>query len=368
MRYDLLDCHIDVCSPEVVAQIADNYDYKDLRADYVHNEVLNTDLGYRIYAHEIGGAQEYAARVQDLWTYDTISKHIIKRWTYPLVPDLNWAAEDRSTYSLGRDFLYREVGVTVSRSCTLENGCVLGSGTVVGDGACIQRSVIGKNCTIEAGATIVNSYIWDGAHVGKDSTVEYSFLCDGASVGAGCRISRGCVLSFGVKIEDGKETNEFSRYTNIASEKWGVVKAFVKSGSFHTDNESGDADDAPSKETKKVKRVRWMPELEPSTVNGVRRASGAPLPSWVGDTDVSNKMSPPSSPTTHAQDAAVYMSPKKSFRLRVSSLGAFELEGSAMSFGAMTILQSTVAFRILTTTEMEGTARCTTLGSRLLDL
>ena len=41
MRYDLLDCHLDICSQEMLAAIADNYDYKDLRRDYIHNEVQN---------------------------------------------------------------------------------------------------------------------------------------------------------------------------------------------------------------------------------------------------------------------------------------------------------------------------------------
>ena len=319
VRYDLLDCHVDVCSPEMLASIADNYDYKDLRADYVHNEVRNTDLGYRIFAHEIGGANEYAARVQDLWTYDAISKHIIKRWTYPLVPDLNWAAENNSTYALRRDFLYREAGTTVSRSCRLENGCVLGCGTVVGDNVHIERSVIGKNCKIEAGAKIINSYLWDGASVGENSVVEYSFLCDDASVGKNCHVKRGCVLSFGVRVEDGKVSHEFARYTNVSSENWGLVRRAMRSGSFHTK----DAEDA---EPEEKKRVRWMPNLDrnPSDMSNPDDASSSPLPAWVGDTDVSAQLSPPNSP--HAASIKQVASPKKSFRIRVSSMGAFELE------------------------------------------
>ena len=41
LRYDLLDCNIDICSPEVLIQIADNYDYQDLRQDFVRREVQN---------------------------------------------------------------------------------------------------------------------------------------------------------------------------------------------------------------------------------------------------------------------------------------------------------------------------------------
>ena len=139
-----------MCAHRVVAQILDNYDYKDLRADYVHNEVLNTISGIEFMRTKWRCAG-YAARVQDLWTYDTISKHIIKRWTYPLVPDLNWAAEDRSTYSLGRDFLYREVEfdrLEVVHSRKWLRARIRNRGW---RWRLHPRSVIGKNCTIEAG-------------------------------------------------------------------------------------------------------------------------------------------------------------------------------------------------------------------------
>ena len=36
-RYDLLDCHIDICSPEVMIHFSDNYDYQDIRRNYHHH-------------------------------------------------------------------------------------------------------------------------------------------------------------------------------------------------------------------------------------------------------------------------------------------------------------------------------------------
>ena len=78
-RYDLLDCNIDICSPEVLIHFSDNYDYSDIRRDYVHNEVANQELGWKYSAHIIQNA--YAARIQDLCTYDSISRDMLRRWT-----------------------------------------------------------------------------------------------------------------------------------------------------------------------------------------------------------------------------------------------------------------------------------------------
>lgn len=88
-RYDLLDTQVDVCSPEVLVHFSDNYDYQDVRLDYLRNEVQNADLGWKYFAHVI--ENEYAARIQDLRTYHAISRDVMRRWAYPLVPDSNFS-------------------------------------------------------------------------------------------------------------------------------------------------------------------------------------------------------------------------------------------------------------------------------------
>ena len=45
----LEDCNIDICSPEVLVQFSDNFDYQDIRRDFIRNEVVNYELGMHIY-------------------------------------------------------------------------------------------------------------------------------------------------------------------------------------------------------------------------------------------------------------------------------------------------------------------------------
>ncbi len=35
IRNDLLDCHVDICSPELMLQFSDNFDYQDIRKDFI---------------------------------------------------------------------------------------------------------------------------------------------------------------------------------------------------------------------------------------------------------------------------------------------------------------------------------------------
>lgn len=83
---NLLDCNVDICSPELILQFSDNFDYQDIRRDFIQNEVCNYSLGKHIYGYVL--QEEYAARVQDCRTYHTISRDLVTRWVYPLVPDV----------------------------------------------------------------------------------------------------------------------------------------------------------------------------------------------------------------------------------------------------------------------------------------
>lgn len=56
LRSDLLDCHVDVCSPEVLVQLSDNFDYQDLRKQFVAYEAANQELGNKILAHVVPDA------------------------------------------------------------------------------------------------------------------------------------------------------------------------------------------------------------------------------------------------------------------------------------------------------------------------
>ncbi|KAI3867156.1 hypothetical protein MKX03_021014 [Papaver bracteatum] len=78
---DIEDCYIDVCSPEVLSLFADNFDYQQLRRDFVEGLLEDDVMGYKIFIHEI--QSDYAA----------ISKDIMQRSTYPLVPDIQFSGK-----------------------------------------------------------------------------------------------------------------------------------------------------------------------------------------------------------------------------------------------------------------------------------
>lgn len=63
-------------------------------------------MGYKIFTYEIRSS--YAARIDNYRSYDAISKDIIQRWTYPLVPDVQFFKN--SATKLERQGMYRASG------------------------------------------------------------------------------------------------------------------------------------------------------------------------------------------------------------------------------------------------------------------
>jgi NDP-sugar pyrophosphorylase family protein len=212
IRHDLLDCHIDICSPTLLNIISDDF-YGDLRSDMLRNEVAkSTSLGNYFYAYEITSPTDYAARVTSMRCYDQVSRDVIRRWLYPLVPDNNW---DRSmgTCTFNRGFLYRENNVFVDRSAKIGKGVMLGADSVIGEGVIIENSVLGRKVYVEAGAEIRDSYLWDGCIIRSQAKINKAVICHLAIIGERTSIQRGTVVSFGVVVGNDSIIPPFTRLT-----------------------------------------------------------------------------------------------------------------------------------------------------------
>lgn len=87
IRSDLIETGVYLCAPEVLMLFSDNFDYQNVKRDFVSGVLSEEELGNKLYVHEV--SKEYLARVNSLRSYDAVSRDIMARWTYPLVPDTN---------------------------------------------------------------------------------------------------------------------------------------------------------------------------------------------------------------------------------------------------------------------------------------
>lgn len=209
IHYDILDCHISVCAPTVPQLFSDNFDYLT-RYHFIRGIIVNEEiLGNSIYAHFI--SDQYAARVSNLQTYEAISKDVIHRWVYPLVPDISLLKDE--AYSYGRHNIYLSRNVSLAFDCVLEEDVVLGSATSVGPQTRITHSSIGHNCRIGKGVVIEGCYIWDHVVIGDYCTLRKSILADNVELKPKVIVEDGCILSYNVVIGEGFLVSSGTRLT-----------------------------------------------------------------------------------------------------------------------------------------------------------
>ncbi len=84
----------------------------DMRRDFVNGILTSDVLSKTIFVHLIG--EEYAGRVRSTQLYDAVSKDVISRWTFPLVPDSNLGDAD-SCYQYVRGHIYKAKNVVLAR-------------------------------------------------------------------------------------------------------------------------------------------------------------------------------------------------------------------------------------------------------------
>lgn len=195
-RNDLIDCHIDICTPDIPALFTENFDYNSIRSDFVKGILTSDILGKTIYAHVLN--EKYSARVEGFQTFDSVSRDLISRYAYPVVMERN-IMEDQ-TYSYRSGHVYTEMNVIFAQSCLINPGTVIGSGTFVDEKSSISSSTIGRNCKIGKNVIIEDSYLFDGVEIGDNVRIEKSIVASGAIVKSNAVLKPGVVVSYNVIV------------------------------------------------------------------------------------------------------------------------------------------------------------------------
>ncbi|KAB5596467.1 Translation initiation factor eIF-2B epsilon subunit [Ceratobasidium theobromae] len=214
VRTDLMDCSIDICSVDVPVLFTENFDYQDLRKDFMHGVLTSDILGKTMHCHIAQGG--YGARVRDTRSYAAVSKDIISRWSFPLVPDNNHPAGHTYDYRAGNRYIAKPANL--SRTSRIGKNTMIGPSTMVEDDAFIVNSVLGARCEIGTGSTISGSYIWDNVHVGSGCEVVESIVAAGVKLEKGVKLARGCIVARGVVLGQGTQLPPFSRVSSTQPE------------------------------------------------------------------------------------------------------------------------------------------------------
>ena len=218
IRQDLIDCGIDICTPDVLALWSDNFDFQAPRKGFLHSVLKDYELnGKTFHTHIV--SDHYAARVRNLHAYDSVSKDIVSRWAYPLCPDSNLV--QGQSYRLQKRNIYKEESVILARDCVIGSKTVIGRGTSIGDKSVITNSIIGRHCQIGRNVRIDGAYLWNYASVGDGSTITKSVIANEATIGRKCTVEAGALISYGVNIGEGMTIRGEHRITRAKRRREG---------------------------------------------------------------------------------------------------------------------------------------------------
>lgn len=210
-RSDLIDCGIDICTPDSLALVA--FDHQKLRGGttgYLSGVLKDFELNNKTIHVEIVD-NHYAARASSLQMYESVSRDVLGRWTYPLVPDSNLVSGQ--SYKFERGGLCKENGVILARTCKAGKRTVLGQDTSIGDGSVVENSIIGRRCYIGKNVTIRNAFLWDDVVVRDNSTIDRAIIANEAIIGQGCTIQPGALIGRASRIADNKIIPSSARVT-----------------------------------------------------------------------------------------------------------------------------------------------------------
>jgi translation initiation factor eIF-2B subunit epsilon len=211
LRYDLIDCHIDICSPELLHYFTDNFDYHDLR-DHLMKDLLTSELYTDKFAAYIVPSNEYVIQVKNPRLYDAVSKDLMNRWMYPIVISSNlFSPSYETSYFFSRNNIYKENNVYIALKSTVEAPSVIGSGTVIGENCRISHCVIGRNCRIEANCTLQGAYLWEDVVIGEGCWINQAIISSETLIKSGCKIYNGTIISTGVVLNEGQIIEKYTR-------------------------------------------------------------------------------------------------------------------------------------------------------------
>ncbi|CAF0789931.1 unnamed protein product [Adineta ricciae] len=233
--YCPLDCHLAICSPDVLHLFKDNIDcstINDLVKGVLRDEEIANHTIYS-YIYEKG----YFLSVHNLSLYMKATFDILRRWSYPLVPEimasvpkLHLATTTTTPSSpqiklsdpclsfcntnhpvvYDKHNIYKQGDIQLDRLSHIQQDVFIGNKSQIASGVCLRSSFIGQNCTIGKDTRIENSIIWSNVQIGENCFIRNSIICDSVLVRNGVKINPECVLCKGVIIGANVELKERS--------------------------------------------------------------------------------------------------------------------------------------------------------------
>ena len=216
MHYDLIDCSLDICSPEVLSLFTENFDYQDLRKDFIRGILTSEIIPNKFYCQIIENC--YCNRVSSPYMYNTITQDLINRWVFPITPENNPFSKASSSLNYtfnGFKNIYIGQDTIIDRTSEILSNSMIGHGSEISGKSKISNSIIGCNVFIGANCQIENCFIWDNCRIEDYCVVSKSIIGERAVLKSHTTMKNGCFIGQNCCIGPEVTIPAFSRVSSF---------------------------------------------------------------------------------------------------------------------------------------------------------
>lgn len=234
LKNNLLQVGVAICSVAVPPLFSDNFDFQSLD-DFIRGLLVSEEIMQGTVYYDTVKDNEYLNKITNWPMYQIVSQDIVRRWTYPMVPDIS------EKYIYGKNSIYLK-NVTICKNCKLISDVVIGDKTKLNQNVYVDHSVIGDNCTIGENVHIENSYIFSNVTIEKNSVIKHSVIGENCHIKENCTLSENCILGPDVILG---ENNQLNKILLVSAEASNRKSSISENGSNykHSNNDYSDSED-----------------------------------------------------------------------------------------------------------------------------
>lgn len=145
-----------------------------------------------------------------------ISRDVLRRWAFPLAPDLNEPRGVQYELREGNVYIARD-NVVLSRTTTLRGPLLIGPRSALAHNTSIYQAALGADCSVGPNTSVSKSYVFDDVRIGANCTLEECMVGNGVQISDGVKVGKGSLIGDGVRLGKGVVLPDFSR---IGRERW----------------------------------------------------------------------------------------------------------------------------------------------------
>ncbi|RXG69913.1 Translation initiation factor eIF-2B subunit gamma [Armadillidium vulgare] len=167
--------------------------------DSIIQSVLHYELDLKYYLKAYISKKGFMLQVTSFRAFEELSKLLVKRLLYPLVPEINLLTR-RIWYKYDEAHRIYYAESAIFHKNYLGNENVIGAESEIDKECKMNNTVVGERCIIRGDVTICDSFLMDDVTIGNGCVVKNCFLGNNVKLFPGVNLDYGVIMGPNTKL------------------------------------------------------------------------------------------------------------------------------------------------------------------------